>query len=252
MQSGKRHEGTAFVIGGSGGLGSAACVALAKDWTHILIGYSRNAGAAEQVAEQVRSTGTAADTIAVDVNSEESITAAVNRAEVLGERLAALVYSAGIAKTFDFVSKTPQSEWVRALNQDVLGLTNVVRCSIDALRRSKGAIVAVTTYQAGKIEARGSLSAVPKAAVDRLVAVIAKEEGRYGVRANAVRTGWIDAGSGGRLLQDDAVRARKIQEIPLGRVGRAEEFGAAVAFLCSPEAAFITGTTLTVDGGESL
>jgi NAD(P)-dependent dehydrogenase (short-subunit alcohol dehydrogenase family) len=93
---------------------------------------------------------------------------------------------------------------------------------------------------------------VPKAALERLVEAMAREEARYGVRANAVRAGWINAGGGARYTNDAEFMAMKLADIPLRRLGAGWELGEAVAFLASPRASFITGVALTVDGGESL
>ncbi|MET0733751.1 MAG: SDR family oxidoreductase [Casimicrobiaceae bacterium] len=93
---------------------------------------------------------------------------------------------------------------------------------------------------------------MPKAAVERLVEAIAREEAHYGVRANAVRAGWINAGGGERLTQDSRMLAQKLVDIPMRRLGEPWELAEAVSFLASPRASFITGVALTVDGGESL
>ena len=103
-----------------------------------------------------------------------------------------VVYAPGAKPAYDFVSQVPPEEWRRILEVDVLGLANLLSASLPALRKSAGAIVGVTTYQGARLEPRGGLSAVPKAAAERLLAVTAREEGRYQVRSNAVRAGWFD------------------------------------------------------------
>jgi len=132
---------------------------------------------------------------------------------------------------------------------DVLGLIAALQAVLTPLRESKGSIIAITTYQAGRIEPQGGLSAVPKAAVDRLMASVAREEGRYGVRANAVRAGWIAAGSG---VRDHGEGVQATARTALGRMGEPEELARVVSFLASEDASFVTGATITVDGGQSL
>jgi len=246
--------GAALVIGGTGGLGSAVCRALAVDWSHVVIGYHSQAGRAEQLADEVREAGSQASIVQIDLldNADSSAIAAVEAAERAAGAVGTVVYIASTRKQFNFVSRLTAEQWARAFDVDVMGLLAVVRAALPALRRGRGSLVATTTYQAGRIEIKGALSSVAKAAVDRLMAAVAKEEGRYGVRANAVRVGWIDAGSGGAIAADAGLRARKVKEIPLGRLGQPEEVAQAIAFLASPRASFISGTTLTVDGGESI
>ena len=86
-----------------------------------------------------------------------------------------------------------------------------------------------------------------------MVVAIAKEEGRYGVRANSIRAGWFAVEGPLRMLREiPGLEEHKRRSIPIGRLGKPEELGEAAAFLASRRAGFITGVNLTVDGGESL
>jgi NAD(P)-dependent dehydrogenase (short-subunit alcohol dehydrogenase family) len=100
------------------------------------------------------------------------------------------------------------------------------------------------------------MSAAPKAAIEMLVRGVARESGRFGIRANCVGPGWIDTGLGRAAMEeqlDQATRDKIInQTIPLRRMGQAEDIGWATLFLCSQQAGFISGQSLAVDGGAQV
>lgn len=144
----------ALVVGGSGGLGSAICVALSRDWGRIVIGYHGNRLRAQSIAAELERLDVSARLAHVDVNSEASATEAVALAEGMGE-LGAVVYSAGSRKQFDYVSRISAEQWQAAFQIDVMGFLNLARAALPALRRSNGSLTATTTYQAGRIEPKG-------------------------------------------------------------------------------------------------
>jgi NAD(P)-dependent dehydrogenase (short-subunit alcohol dehydrogenase family) len=187
--------------------------------------------------------------VSFDTSSQQSIADGVAAAKAFGDGIGAFVNASGASSKFGYFSKTSPDEWKRVIDVDIIGLISAVQAVLPALRESKGSITAITTYQAGRIEPRGGLPAVPKAAVDRLMASLAREEGRYGVRANAVRTGWIAAGSG---VGDHREGVQPTARTALGRMGEPEELANVIAFLASNAASFVTGATFAVDGGQSL
>jgi NAD(P)-dependent dehydrogenase (short-subunit alcohol dehydrogenase family) len=141
------------------------------------------------------------------------------------------------------------------MHADATGFFHLVHAALPHLRKTCGSIVAVTSAGITRFPSRDILSVAPKAAIEALVRAVAKEEGRFGVRANAVALGVIDAGifkrlEGGELGASwtDAAKANT----PLRRFGTAEEVAEAVAFMASARASYVTGQTLAVDGGYTI
>lgn len=243
--------GWAVVAGGSGGLGGAICQAMARAGFSVVVGFRTGEESARSVVQAIRAEGGNAISRRLDLLAENLAGAFQAIRDEIGP-IAASVYAAGPSAQFDFIARVPLVEWRRVLETDVMGCIALVQAAIPHLRETCGSFTALSTYQARKIEVRGSLSAVPKAAIERVVEAVAREEARYRVRANAVRAGWINAGGGERMTQDSAMLAQKLTDIPMRRLGEPWELAEAVAFLASPRASFITGVALTVDGGESL
>jgi NAD(P)-dependent dehydrogenase (short-subunit alcohol dehydrogenase family) len=155
-----------------------------------------------------------------------------------------------------YVSKLTPKVWADVFAMDVNGCFNLFSAALQTFRRQGGGcVLALSTCALHRPPKADVLSAAPKAAIDMLVKTIAKEEGRNGIRANTVELGFIAAGLAARHMEHtwtpELVEGIK-KETPLRRFGSAEDIAKAVAFLCSDEAAFITGQALAVDGGFSL
>ena len=150
------------------------------------------------------------------------------------------------------------------LQADAAGFFAVVQPALPHLRAAAagsgaggsgagGSVVAVTTAATSRFPVRDGLSSAPKAAVEAMVRALAVEEGRYGVRVNAVGPGMLTDGMAARLigsgeLSDEALEITR-RNIPLGRFGSADDVAEAVCFLASDRAGFVSGQKLDVDGG---
>jgi len=251
----KFDEGCALVIGGSGGLGSVICRRLAVAGSNILASYRSNADGAERVCAEARAEGVRAETAQLDLVDSEAIADLIQRAESDFGAVHTVVYAAGPHIRLAPIADIGADEFQDALSADVGGFFNLVASSLPALRRSRGSYVALTTGALRRYAPLDILSIAPKAAVEQIVRGIAREEGRNGVRANAIGVGWVDVGLAVKALSSD--RARRLRDkiiagTPLRRAAQPEEVADLVVFLASLSAGYISGEYISVTGGGSV
>lgn len=245
-------ERLALVAGGSGGIGSAICQALARDGFDIALTYRHNVEAAERTAEAVRDLGATAWVHHLDLTDVDA-TAALVRAM---PRLDTIIYAAGPSIPMRYTAQITPQEFAQQLAADAAACFNLLQPAIERLRVSRGSMVALVTTALRRYATRDLLSAAPKGAVEQLVRAIAAEEGKNGVRANCVGVGVIAAGllddliDSGDYHQEALEAARRA--IPMRRFGTADELADVVAFLAGTRSAYVTGQTLRVDGGYSV
>jgi len=248
------RRGVAVVAGGSGAIGRSICRRLAATGYDVALTYNSNAEAAAAAEADVLAAGRAAMTRQLALNDANAVGRVVEDVVAAMGGIDAAVYAAGPHLEFAFISEIRPEDWRRVFDADVNGCFNFLSASLPHLRRSgAGAIVAVTTCATEKAPVRDILSAAPKVAVEMLVKGIAKEEGRYGVRANCVAPGFMTDGVGGRILARDAQMTEMIRrQVPLRRFGAADDVANMVGFLLSDEANYISGQSIAVDGGYQL
>ena len=249
------NKKAAFVVGATGGLGHAACLALARDWEGVAIGYRSSAEKAQMVADQLPENCEGLP-VHCDLADTHSITASIAGARDHFGEIGTMVFASGVAIGQPYVSKISEPEWRDVIDTELLGLTRVVSATLPIFRAQGGGNFVIVVSVANYCYPPGdALSSVPKAAMEALGRAIAKEEGRFGIRANMVAPGIIDAGLGTAFMQElytPEIWDGQRKKIALQSFGEGRDIGEAIAFLASDRARYITGQTLIVDGGFSL
>lgn len=262
---------SAFVSGGSGGIGRACVQLLAAQGHDVAFSYLSNEAAAQDLAQAVQACGAGALPIQLDLTDAPATAAALAQAaERLGgsgvdgsgvggsatSGIDVLVHAGGPFVPQEYVAQISPEQFHQQCQQDIAGFFNLLSGAAEHLRKTQGALVAVTTCAVRRFPKRDVLSSAPKAAVEALVKAFAREEGRYGVRANCVGPGMLTDGMAAELMSsgaiDEAAQNAARSNIALGTFGTAQDVAEAVCFLASDKARYITGQTLDVDGGFSI
>jgi 3-oxoacyl-[acyl-carrier protein] reductase len=250
----------ALVTGSSGGLGAAIAERLATEGCDVLI-HGRNASAAAEVAERVTSLGVRAAVVLGDLSRDDDGARVAAAAVAFGVRI--VVNNAGPLAEHDWDSAEP-TDWLAALNSNVVSSVRVTRALLPSLReRGWGRIVNIGSRAATTPLPHLVEYSAAKAAVVNMTTSLARHLAGTGVTANCVSPGVIVTPTMQRMFQDRAEAAGEDPEWsglepavtaryapnPVGRLGRAADISAAVAYLASPIADYVNGIDLRVDGG---
>ncbi len=234
------------VTGGSRGIGASTCVHLARAGHDVVVGYHHDETAATAVAGEVRDLGRRAIIARVDVASSASVQALFAAAAALG-RVTGLVNNAGVIDGRGALADIAEADLRRVMEVNVLG---AIFCAQEAIRvmgaAGGGAIVNVSSGAATLGSAGEYVHyAMSKGALDTMTVGLSKELGAQGIRVNTVSPGVIrtDIHEPGRLERVGPLA-------PLGRAGEPDEVAAAIVWLLSDEASYVTGANLRVAGGR--
>jgi 3-oxoacyl-[acyl-carrier protein] reductase len=248
--------GVALVVGGSGGIGSAIARRFADADVTLAITYRHNQDAAEKVAAGIQSEGGRCSVHQVDLADLSSVERCLQTLVDAHGAIHTIAHAAGTHIDQPYISQTTPEQWRNTMDWDVNGFFHVVHAALPHLRASQGSIVFVSSSGLKRFPPGDVLSVAPKGAIEALVRGVAREEGRYGIRANNVAVGVVDAGMFPKLVERGELSQEWIdaatRNTPLRRFGAPEEIADAVVFLASSRARYITGQTLFVDGGYTL
>jgi NAD(P)-dependent dehydrogenase (short-subunit alcohol dehydrogenase family) len=243
----------ALVTGGSRGIGRAAARELARRGADVALIYRSRDDEAAAVAGEIHALGRRAFAFKADLADAGAVSDAVDRAAVELGGIDVLVQAAGANGVWRETADLAIADWDRYLAVDLSGAFYVIRSAIPHLRAAGGgAIVAVSSIAAQMCQARNVQGAAAKAGLEALVRVVAREEGRRGIRANALAIGLTDTDMGRVAFAEwgPEVSARIVRAIPLQRIGTPEEVARVICFLAGPDGGYITGKVLQVDGGQ--
>jgi 3-oxoacyl-[acyl-carrier protein] reductase len=234
----------ALVTGGSGGIGAAICRRLAANGCHVYVHANRGLEAAQQLVEEIRAEGGRAEAIAFDVTDAAAVSAALQPL-IEHELVQIVVNNAGIHDDAVFPGMRPE-QWHRVIDVSLNGFFNVTQPLMMPMIRSRwGRIVNISSIS-GIAGNRGQTNySAAKGALNAATKSLSQEVASRGITVNAVAPGIIETAMTETTFNPEAIA----NMVPMKRAGKPEEVASLVAYLCSEEAAYISGQVISVNGG---
>lgn len=244
-------EGKVCIVTGSGrGIGRAIALAFAQEGADVTVNVSRNMDQANEVVEEIEKMGRRAIAVKADVSVREDAVALVKATIDAFGKVDILVNNAGIARPA-LLNKMTEEEWDKVIEVDLKGVFNCIQAVIPYMIKQRyGKIINISSTSA-LIGFTGNANyAAAKAGCEALTKTAAKEFAKYGIYVNCVAPGLIETEMSKAIRENPKLKQKYLSWTLLGRFGKPEEVAAAVLFLASDKASYITGQTLYVDGGQ--
>lgn len=238
----------ALITGGTSGLGEAMARKLHDAGHTVLVAHYAAAGSADQWLQDQAAAGYTFHVYDADVSDYDSCQDLAKRIEADGYAVDILVNNAGVTRDATF-RKMEKQKWDAVLRTNLDSMFNVTKPFIEGMTsRGWGRIVCISSVNGTKGQFGQTNYSAAKAGIQGFTKALAQEVARKGVTVNAISPGYI-ATAMVAAVDPDILEKQIVSQIPVGRLGRPEEIAATAAFLCSDDAAYITGANIAVNGG---
>ena len=240
-----------LITGALTGIGRAAAVAFAQKGANVVV-TGRRDEAGKALAEELRALGTEAEFINADVRDEDDVRAMVDQTLARFGRLDVAVNNAGTEGRPSPITDQTADSYNATFDTNVLGVILSMKHQVRAMReQGSGNIINISSTCGHEGAAGASVYVGSKHAVEGITKSVALEVASAGIRVNGMAPGPTDTGMLTRFTGTPENKAALVTEVPLARLGLSEELAAAIVFIASDEASYITGHILNVDGGHS-
>ena len=237
----------AIVTGASQGIGKIIAFELAKSGAHVAC-ISRNKKAIESIVEEITINGGQASSFPCDISDSDTLSEIITEIIKENSRIDILVNNAGITKD-SLLMRMSIEQWDDVINTNLKGAFHCTKAVMRYMMKNKfGRIINITSIVGLTGNAGQANYAASKAGLIGMTKSIAKEVASRGITANCIAPGWIETSMTDKLSGE--VKNEFLSHIPVGRIGSPDDIANAVIFLASDEAGYITGQTITVDGGR--
>jgi glucose 1-dehydrogenase len=243
---------TALVTGASRGIGQGIALELAKAGAHVAVNYRSHPEEAEAVCHLCRQEGVKAIALQADMAVQEEAEALVDRAaEEFGDL--DIVVSNAAYSDRELFYKADLEGFRRTIDVSMWGAFYLTRkAALRMIEQGEGGNLVVISSPHAHLAIPGAMAYnMAKAAIDQMARTAAVELAEHGIRVNIVHPGWTDTPGERKFFSQETLQTQAAG-LPLGRLGEPNEIGRGVVFLCDPRNAYITGSTVTIDGGIQL
>ena len=237
---------TAFVTGGSRGIGKSIALDLGKKF-HVVVGYSVSNEKAKEVSDEILNNGGSSSTVQINISESDSVDKAFSSIEKDHTSVDVLVNNAGITKD-NILPRMKEDEWLEVIQTNLTGSFYTSQRAIKLMMKNKWGRIVFISSVVGISGNQGQANyAASKAGLIGLSKSISKEMGSRNITSNVVAPGYIETDMTSFL--DDQNKENIIEQLSIKRIGKPEDISNIVSFLCSDESEYITGQVIPVDGG---